>query len=150
MKRSIKIWLFVLIACLVTAISFAACSGDTDNGNGDNGGDNTGNHGGGNSQVVTEPDRIDVDAGSYDVVYGRAYGAVPDLDILVDGNLDEETWTSADRKWYTQLEPTQRIRIDVTTAFSDKGLYIAARSKDSTIAWQGQNYFFKNTNFQKK
>lgn len=65
--------------------------------------------------------------------------------VIIDGLLDDELWQ--DKSWYTQYEPTQRTKIMVTSAMSEKGFYIAANSNDQFIYWNGYNYFFKNTHF---
>lgn len=89
---------------------------------------------------------IDEDVGEYQIDIGTAYGAQPDLDnVIIDGKLDDELWQN--RKWYTQYEPSQRIKLMVTTAMSEKGLYIAASADDNYIYWNGYNYFFSNSHF---
>ena len=131
MKKFLKILLIATLA-MTLALGIVACNdkptdepGDTD------------------SETIGT---IDVDAGEYETILGTAYGAEPDLDnVIIDGLLDDELWQN--KKWYTQYEPTQRTKIMVTTAMSEKGLYIAAQSDDQFIYWNGYNYFFKNTHF---
>lgn len=89
---------------------------------------------------------IDENAGEYQIDIGTAYGAKPDLDnVIIDGKLDDELWQN--KKWYTQYEPSQLIKLMVTTAMSEKGLYIAASADDNYIYWNGYNYFFSNSHF---
>lgn len=85
------------------------------------------------------------DLGEFTVPFGSAYGEEPDLDVIIDGNLDDELWK--DKKWYTQYEPSQRVFIEVTSAMSEKGFYLAARSDDLLVFWNGYNYFYNNTHF---
>lgn len=128
MKKIFKILLVTTLA-LTLVLGIVACS---DKQNGGTPGETIGT--------------LDVDAGEYTETIGTAYGAEPDLDnVIIDGLLDDELWQ--DKSWYTQYEPTQRIKIMVTSAMSEKGFYIAANSNDQFIYWNGYNYFFKNTHF---
>lgn len=90
-------------------------------------------------------DVIDGYEGKFEVPSTTAYGAAPDLDnVIIDGKLDDELWQ--DKKWYTQFK-TQNpsLKFEVTTAMSDGGLYIAARSDDRYLFFNGRNKFYYNT-----
>ncbi len=78
-----------------------------------------------------------------------AFGERPDLDgYLIDGEIGEE------EAWETQLYYTQSITdapsvsMQVTTIFSEKGLYVFGSAKDNGgVFWTGINYHFKNTSW---
>ncbi len=120
-----------------------------DGGNGGTGGntpDDGGNDEGGNTPE--QDDILDVVLPSYTPELGATYGDLPDVPgVKIDGNLNDGIWTDANRKWYTNNYETLGVQYTYATHFSNKGLYIAARSVDSSIMWNGKNYFDYNTNF---
>lgn len=71
------------------------------------------------------------------------FGEMPDLDVIIDGRLDDEIWQN--RKWYTQYYELSRAAFYFTTVFSEKGLYIGSRSEDQFVMFNGRNYFYTNT-----
>jgi len=116
MKKYIKI-LFISIVAIISALCLFACTPE---------------------QIVVNngielPEVIEGDAGDYVVPPTTAYGEEPDLtNVIIDGKLDDELWQN--KNWYSQyqsLNPT--FKFEVTTAFSDKGLYLAAKSNDRYV-----------------
>lgn len=89
---------------------------------------------------------IDYD-GTYEQKHHDAFGYSPDLeDVVIDGHLDEDIWTDPNKKWYTNYKiENPNFKFEVTTHMTDGGLYIAAKSNDKGIFYNGRNYFFSNT-----
>jgi len=92
------------------------------------------------------PSVIDGYEGTYDRTGTTAYGATPDLDVIIDGKIYDELWEN--KQWYTQhqsLNPS--FTFEVTTVFSEKGLFLAAKSDDRCVYWLDRNRFNVNTHF---
>jgi len=125
MKKIIKV-LFISVVATLVALSLLACTG---------------------SKPEEIPGVINGSSGSGNYANDSAYGSNPDLDnVIIDGFLEDELWTSDSMKWYTHYDATSRISYKMSATVSDGGLYVAFRSDDPIIAWHGYNYFFRNTN----
>lgn len=73
-----------------------------------------------------------------------AYGELPDLDVVIDGRLNEDLWKGVK---YAKAENAEHgVTFFFTATLSDKGLYIGAYSIDPKIVYAGRNYFNSNTN----
>ena len=85
--------------------------------------------------------------GTYNQKHHDAFGYSPDLEnVVIDGHLDEDIWTDPNKKWYTNYKiENPNFKFEVTTHMTDGGLYIAAKSNDKGIFYNGRNYFFSNT-----
>ena len=123
MKKRFKVIIAVLLALSLSAFVLAACSGDTN------------------------ADKIDSsELGGYDYSQEAAFGEVPDENVRIDGVLDEDLWKNLNYMRHT--DPAREgVTINVTTHFSEKGLYIGAYSNDKKIYWNGKNYYHWNTHF---
>ena len=123
MKKRFKVIIAVLLALSISAFVLAACSGDTN------------------------ADKIDSsELGGYDYSQEAAFGEVPDENVRIDGVLDEDLWKNLNYMRHT--DPAREgVTINVTTHFSEKGLYIGAYSNDKKIYWNGKNYYHWNTHF---
>ena len=82
---------------------------------------------------------------NYDYSQEAAFGEVPDENVRIDGKLDEQLWQNL--AYMRHTDPARDVKINVTTHFSEKGLYIGAYSEDKKIYWNGKNYFNWNTHF---
>jgi len=126
MKKLFKILLVTLVAA-ISALCLFACT----------------------TEAPELPGNINVDTGTYKPPVSHAYGAAPDLDnVIIDGFLDDELWTADNMKWYTHYDATSRISYKMSATVSDGGLYVAFRSDDPIVAWNGYNLFYRNTNAQ--
>ncbi len=99
--------------------------------------------------VEKEYDVYDQDTPAYLWERQAAFGENPDLDeMLINGKRDEgEGWE--DQKYYrTSTSESPYVSFEITTKFSDKGLYVFAEASDGAkLAWSGRNYIFRNSNF---
>ncbi len=78
----------------------------------------------------------------FDWEYTPEFTDTYDADMTVDGRLDEPVWTAADRKWMTFSEGD--VTVWHTVRFTEKGLYIASRAKDTDFVWNARfNYSFQ-------
>ena len=89
------------------------------------------------------------DLPAYEWEKNAAYGERPDLEgYLIDGEIGEkEAWAS--QTYYVQsVTDAPSVRMEVTTIFSEKGLYVFGTAKDNGgVYWTGINYHFKNTSW---
>lgn len=78
----------------------------------------------------------------YDWEYTPEFTEPCDADMTIDGNLDEACWNSSDRKWMTFSDGD--VTVWHTARFSQRGLYIASRAKDTNFVWNARfNYSFQ-------
>lgn len=129
MKKTLKILLICLLA-VMCSLCVVAC-GEQQTGT-----------------VVpdTNEDEALVDyEGTYQKPHNTAYGEEPDLDnVIIDGFFDDDIWQN--KNWYTNYKiENPNFKFSVTTHLTDGGLYIAAKSDDTFLFWNGRNYFFYNT-----
>ena len=80
----------------------------------------------------------------YDWQYAKAFAGEKDAGMNIDGELKEEFWL--DRNWLTHVEMGVSMRY--TTAFTDKGLYIAAVAEDQHMQWNDTRAFMNNSSFR--
>ncbi len=80
----------------------------------------------------------------YDWQYVKAFAGEKDAGMNIDGELTEEFWL--DRNWLTHVEMGVSMRY--TTAFTDKGLYIAAVAEDQHMQWNDTRAFMNNSSFR--
>lgn len=128
MKKALKILLISVLSVLCVLTVVACNKAPVDN------------------NPTEEVGTIDYD-GKYEQKHHDAFGYAPDLeDVVIDGHLDEDIWTNPNKKWYTNYKiENPNFKFEVTTHMTDGGLYIAARSNDKGIFYNGRNYFFSNT-----
>ncbi len=79
----------------------------------------------------------------YDWNYTKAFVGEKDAGVKIDGVLSEELWKN--KKWLTHIENGVNMRY--TTAFTTKGLYIAAIAEDSCMQWNDTRTFQNNSSF---
>ena len=78
----------------------------------------------------------------FDWEYTPEFEGTYDDDMEIDGVLDEAVWTSSARKWMTFSEGDATVWH--TVRFTEKGLYIASRAKDTNFVWNARfNYSFQ-------
>ncbi len=84
----------------------------------------------------------------YTVDSANAYGETPDIEgVVIDGYFDDAIWQN--KKWYTQYQTENpNVKFSVTATTSEKGLYIAAKSDDKYLFWNGRNRYYYNTAIQ--
>ena len=75
--------------------------------------------------------------------YSPVMTDICDDDMTIDGVFDEARWEG--KKFLVHEE--DGVRMSYTTAFSEKGLYIAAKAEDPDIQWQAQRYYEANSSF---
>ena len=128
MKKALKILLISLLSVLCVLTVVACNKAPADNNTHDDAG------------------IIDYN-GTYNQKHHDAFGYSPDLEnVVIDGHLDEDIWTDPNKKWYTNYKiENPNFKFEVTTHMTDGGLYIAAKSNDKGIFYNGRNYFFSNT-----
>lgn len=81
---------------------------------------------------------------AYDWSYTKAFVGEKDADMNIDGALTEELWQ--DKQWLTHVEKGVNMRY--TTAFTEKGLYIAAIAEDKRMQWNDTRAFMNNSSFR--
>ena len=82
---------------------------------------------------------------SYKWTYTQPFVDDMDDDMKIDGKLEESRWTEGGKKWLTHTEKDVELRY--TTAFTQKGLYIAAEAKDPGMQWNDTRDFANNSSF---
>ena len=82
---------------------------------------------------------------SYKWTYTQPFVDDMDDDMKIDGKLEESRWTEGEKKWLTHTEKDVELRY--TTAFTQKGLYIAAEAKDPGMQWNDTRDFANNSSF---
>lgn len=82
---------------------------------------------------------------SYKWTYTQPFVDDMDDDMKIDGKLEESRWTEGEKKWLTHIEKGVELRY--TTAFTQKGLYIAAEAKDPGMQWNDTRDFANNSSF---
>ncbi len=96
----------------------------------------------------TDNDTIDYDAPYTDNNEEAGFGERPDLDgFRIDGKMgDEENWD--EQIWYeTSTLDENKVRLLITTKFSEKGLYLFVKIKDDNgINFVGRYYSDRNSN----
>ena len=80
----------------------------------------------------------------YSWQYTKAFVGERDADMKIDGELTEKVWQS--QKWLTHVEKDVSMRY--TTAFTPKGLYIAAVAEDENMQWNDTRAFMNNSSFR--
>ena len=78
----------------------------------------------------------------FDWEYTPEFTGSYDADMQIDGVLDEAVWRTPERKWMTFSEGD--VTVWHTVRFTEKGLYIASRAKDTNFVWNARfNYSFQ-------
>ena len=80
------------------------------------------------------------DSGSnynYDWTYVEEFVDECDADMKIDGVLDEERWQNLN--WLYHGE--DNVKLSYTTAFTEKGMYIAAKAEDEKMQWNARYNF---------
>lgn len=80
----------------------------------------------------------------YQWQYTKAFVGEKDAGMKIDGVLSETLWE--DRKWITHSENGVNMRY--TTAFTERGLYIAAVAEDAQMQWNDTRTFLRNSSFR--
>ncbi len=100
--------------------------------------------GGCGEQAAPEGVNVIGSTDEYDWEYTPAFVGEKDGDMQIDGVLSEEVWQ--DRNWLTHCEKDVSLRY--TTAFTEKGLYIAAVAEDEHMQWNDRRAFMNNSSFR--
>ncbi len=79
----------------------------------------------------------------YVYTYDREFVGKMDADMSVDGDLSEERWNNKHYISHTE----GNVSVKYTTAFTEKGLYIAAIANDPDISYYGRFDMHNNTCF---
>lgn len=80
------------------------------------------------------PEKSDVE---YEWTYVKEFTDEADADMKIDGVIDEKRWENS--HWLYHGEDD--VRLQYTTAFSQKGLYIAAKAYDTKMQWNARFNF---------
>ena len=74
---------------------------------------------------------------TYDWTYAQEFVDEYDSDMKIDGVIDEARWQ--DKHWLYHGE--DEVKLAYTTAFSEKGVYIAAKVEDDELRWNARFNF---------
>lgn len=80
----------------------------------------------------------------YDWEFAKPFVGEKDADMTIDGVLDESRWQ--DKNWLYHKE--KGVNLSYTTAFTEKGLYIAAIAEDENMQWNDIRSFYNNSSFR--
>lgn len=97
---------------------------------------------GGSDKQVNVNDYLD----EYGWHYQQAFVGEKDADMKIDGVLDEARWKEEGKQWLTHSE--KNVKMSYTTAFTEKGLYIAATAEDPHMQWNERRKFNSNSSFR--
>ena len=100
--------------------------------------------GGCGEQAISVDVNVIESTDEYDWQYTPAFVGEKDGDMQIDGVLSEQVWQ--DRNWLTHCEKDVSLRY--TTAFTQKGLYIAAVAEDEHMQWNDKRAFMNNSSFR--
>ena len=86
-----------------------------------------------------------VNIGDYDYNWGYkpVMSEICDEGVTIDGVLDESIWEN--KKYLVHQE--NGAKMSYTTAFSEKGLYVAAIAEDEDLQWNATKHFEGNSSF---
>ena len=82
----------------------------------------------------------------YNWHYQQAFVGEKDADMKIDGVLDEARWKEEGKQWLYHSE--KGVDMSYTTAFTEKGLYIAATAEDARMQWNERRKFNSNSSFR--
>lgn len=90
---------------------------------------------------------IDGELKNYDWVYEQEFTDECDVFMTIDGKNDEEIWRDKIFFSHTEYREDKQIALRMTTAFTQKGVYIYGEADDSAVEYNGRFTMTKNSGF---
>ncbi len=79
--------------------------------------------------------------------YEQEFAGEPDDGVKIDGVADEAMWQNKNYIEHSENRDGKPINFRMTTAFSDRGVYVYGEAEDETIEYNGRFAMTKNSGF---